>query len=117
MNKKGQLNDVTYILMIFIVMITVAVALPFIQRDIISGSGNSNFNSTVTANNPILVDSDDLSVVTPLSILGSLDIIASIGKMFFWYFGELPLILNMFFLILKTVFWVLIYRLIRSGGG
>jgi hypothetical protein len=37
--------------------------------------------------------------------------------MFVWTFGALPLFLELFFLIIRIILGILIYRQIRSGAG
>ena len=118
-SRKAQVNDVTYIIIIFFIMMAVAIALPYIQNGVISGSdygtGTQGINSS--SNAVPLINTSALEIdTTPNAIMG-LSVFGSILKMLFWYYGSIPLILEIFFLILKSVFWILIYRQIRSGGG
>jgi len=46
------------------------------------------------------------------------DIIASVGKMFFWTFGQIPFFIDLIiFVPLRIVLGFLFYMAIRSGGG
>lgn len=127
--RKSQLNDVTYIILIFIIMIAVASILPFLQRDlapdtqtvIITKNDINLINTNSTSVKPNdFEDSLDALGGSPADPAGSSvigDVVSSIAKMLFWYYGTLPLALELFFIFLKMIFWILIYRLIRSGGG
>lgn len=44
---------------------------------------------------------------------GSIAVILSMVSMFFWTFGALPLFLDMFFLILRVIFFNILYDKIR----
>lgn len=117
-SKKAQLNDVTYIIIIFGILFLVAIALPYIQRDVISGGDyGTGYNSTITYNNPNVINQSSADINSSTSIISLGTVIISIVKMLFWFYGTLPLALEMFFIFLKIVGWILIYRLIRSGGG
>ena len=59
----------------------------------------------------------DGEVVVPRSVNWAV-VIFSIAKMFFWSFSQVPLLLELLFLLpLRVLLAFLIYRSIRSGGG
>jgi hypothetical protein len=117
-NKRGQANDITYIIVIFGLLFIVAVILPFLQRDLISGSDyGTGIGTEINENNPYVINASKVDVNTASSIISMGTIIVSVGKMLFWYYGTLPLGLELFFVFIKIIGWLLIYRQIRSGGG
>jgi hypothetical protein len=113
-SKRAQVNNVTYVIIIFSILMTVAVALPYIQRDVLSGSGNTgHVNGSISQNNATGLISGPIN-----SPIGFINIFGSILKMLFWYYGTLPLALEVFFIGLKIIFWILLYRLfIPTTGG
>jgi hypothetical protein len=49
--------------------------------------------------------------------VSGLDVLSSVGLMFFWTFGALPMFLDLFFVIMRVMLVIVIYRQIRSGAG
>lgn len=81
-------------------------ALPYIEDD---------FDQTTSTNHDVQGVSDDLGQ-TDLS--GSttdlFDVISSIFKMFFWTFGDLPIIMDIFMLIPRILLLTIIVKWIRG---
>lgn len=112
-SKKAQINDVVILGAIFFIFVGIGVFLPFLQVEYqVTG------NATVNAVNTTVIDPNTFNDVTPLTAnISILGIVFSVIKMFFWTFGDLPLWLDSIFVVIRITFAVLIYRLIRNGGG
>lgn len=46
--------------------------------------------------------------------IGAVDVLTSISTVFFWSFGEVPLLVNLILLIPRLIFWVIVYDKIRG---
>ncbi len=109
--RKRAINDVSIVAIILFIFLGTALTLPFVNSEFnIQGS---SFNTNKTQSDLI---GEDISNV---SDIGVGEIIKSIGKMFFWTFGELPVWLDLIFTVLRII---LIFILIRNftpflGGG
>lgn len=105
-SKKAQ-NDVSFIILIVTVFILVGTFLPFV---------NESFNNSVTTFNTegLVTNTDDQINTDKVS---ATTVFFSIFSMFFWSFGALPIFLEIFFIIMRIILGVLIYRNVRSGGG
>lgn len=103
-------NDVTIIAGIFFIMFATALILPFVQVDFDVGATENNATGLYSPES-----TTNINVAS--ATISWFQVLVSLTKMFFWYFGNLPLWLNTFFIALKIIFYVLIYRQIRSGGG
>lgn len=102
------MNDVSLLLIIFCIMLGSALFMPSVQQE---------FTGTSTSYTTNDLD-DEFSTDTTVTDINDLGVLESIGRMFFWVFGQgLPLFIDAFFLVLKLAFWVLVYRQVRSGGG
>ena len=107
-------NDIGYILFIFILFVTLGIALPFINQDI-AFNDDTEFSGNNYSNIYQGEDLGDISAVT--ASISLLNVVVSVASMFFWTFGALPVFLDAFFVIIRIIFALLIYRLLRSGGG
>jgi len=105
-DKKG-VNDVSILTIILFIFIGLGILLPFV---------NTGFNNDVTNYNTEGLDNSFDSDTGETSIT-SIALLSSILKMFFWTFGDLPFWLDGFFIILRLIFWILLYRQVRSGSG
>lgn len=109
-NKKG-FNDATIMTVLLFIFIGVGLILPFITNE---------FQGTETVqvgNIPEGIIDEDIQDV---SGVGAGDILKSIGKMFFWTFGELPFWLDGIFLVLRVLLLFILVRnfvpFLGSGG-
>lgn len=73
-------------------------ALPYIYNEY----GGSEYNTNAAV--------DELASAE----VGALDIMTSIATVFFWSFGPIPIWLNIFLLIPRLIFWVIVYDKIRG---
>lgn len=107
--KKGQ-TDVTIMWFIIVFLLGLGFVLPFIQQ---AFSTSSTSYSTTDIRNTGLDDETDYTSISSVNVL------SSIGKMFSWNFNTIiPTWLEVcFFLPLRLVLALLLYRQIRSGGG
>jgi hypothetical protein len=103
------MSDVRYILLITSMFVIIGSVLPFIT-DEFGGNVDENRNFNITEMQTAVSGKDEDSVKTS-------DVMKSIGLMFVWTFGALPLFLELFFLIIRIILGILIYRQIRSGAG
>ena len=102
-SKKGTTDHMFFFMYLFI-FLTLGILLPYI---------NSEFSSSSTEFNTDGID-DVVGDETNFSTISGFALIASIFKMFFWTFGDLPFWLDAIFLVFRIHFGVLIYRLIRG---
>ena len=99
-------ND-TYILIgILAIFISLGVAMPYINTALEHDASNVDINDFEDS-----VGGVDIGSTTPWGI------IISVASMFFWTFGSLPVYVDAFFVLMRVTFFVIIYRLIRSGSG
>ena len=98
------------ILLILVTFIMVGTLLPYINESFGGGEYDTQQNINTTAMIDGVLDKDGESVKTT-------QILKSIGLMFFWTFGALPFFIDLFFIILRTLLVLVIYRQIRSGAG
>ncbi len=101
--SKKAINDVSIVIIILFIFIGTAVILPFI---------NFEFDITSPDYNIDKVESDFIAEdLTDVSDVSAGDILASVGKIFFWTFGDLPFWLDLIFVILRII---LIFILIKT---
>ena len=110
-NKKA-FNDVTIVATILFIFLGTAVIMPFVNTAFdIEGA---EYDTDKVASDLIGEELEDVSKV------GVGDILKSVGKIFFWTFGDLPFWLDLIFVILRII---LLYILVRTftpfiaGGG
>lgn len=108
---QGGINDTVILFTLCSIFIILGTILPFLQRDLNSETISLNNASALVTSTP----QQDTNPVTQAFSWYSVPI--SIAKMFFWTFGDLPIWLDSLFLILRITLYVVIYRLIRNGGG
>lgn len=106
-NQKG-FNDVSIITIILFIFVGTALILPFVNSEF-----NTSFDNENVADELMAEEFQDASAV------GAGDILKSIGKIFFWTFGDLPFWLDAIFVILRII---LLITLIKNftpflGGG
>jgi len=109
-NKKG-VNDVSIIAIILSIFIFSALALTFVNAEF--GTSDTGFNTEGVSNNLV---SEDLSNVSDIGV-GS--ILVSLGKVFFWTFGDFPFWLDAIYTILRIMLLVILIRNFTPflGGG
>ena len=100
-------NDMTLIGVIVGVLALVGLGLPFVQSAFDIDQTSYNIDSVTEGINP---DDQDGGV-------GIFDILKSVGKMFFWTFGGLPVWLDLFFVVLRLILIITIFRNLWVGGG
>jgi|SRR3972149_6847938 len=106
-SRKG-FNDVTLIGTIVMIFIAVGASLPFVNAEF--GDSSTDFNTE-----DLQTDLNDQ--ITDVTSVSTTTVLFSIGKMFFWTFGSLPLFLELFFTVFRILLALLLYRQIRSGAG
>ncbi len=109
--SKKAFNDVSIIAIILFIFIGTGIILTFVNDEF--NLDGTNFNTDGVANQ--LVDSG----LTDVSSIGVGGIIKSIGKVFFWTFGDLPFWLDAIFLVLRIILLVILIRNFTPflGGG
>lgn len=100
-------NDVLYITVIFSFFLLVGAVLPYINSAFEQDANTINTND-VTGDIEEALENNDVSGWT---------VLLSMTKIFFFTFGDIPLLLDLILFIPRTIFAVLVYRQIRSGGG
>ena len=108
--KKG-FNDAYIVGIIIIIFFGVGLLIPFVNQEFGTTSGTFNVNNVGNE----LVNQQ----VTEVTEVRAFDVLKSIGKMFFWTFGDIPFWLDAIFLVLRIV---LLFILIKNftpfiGGG
>lgn len=98
-------TDTTLLATIIIVFVAIGSFLPYIKEE---------FNET-----PVNVSVDDLradvgEVAESESVLSGFNIFVSVVKMFFWTFGDLPIFLDLIFLVFRIILVWLVVRIIRG---
>ncbi len=110
-NKKG-FNDSTIIATILFIFLGTAVILPFVNTEF--GISSPDYSTSNVESEFINEDFSDVSSVSTGEILKSL------GKMFFWTFGDLPFWLDLIFIVLRIILLFILIRTFTpfiSGGG
>ena len=108
-NKKG-FNDTSIIAVLLSIFIFTGIILPFISDEF--GTPTTTLVGDIPGG---IIDEN----IQDVSGVGAGDILKSIGKIFFWTFGDLPFWLDGIFLVLRVV---LLFILLRNfipflGGG
>jgi len=103
------MSDTSWIAFLLILFIGLGWALPYINQSLGEEyTGSQGFNESQMYEGIVGKDETNINTV---------DIFASILKMFFWTFGALPILIDLFFVVLRILLIILVYRQIRSGGG
>ena len=108
-------NDVTIFAGIFTAMVLIAFLMPTIQEEFFQEITDSELEShmqTLTSGM-----AGEIHVFNPQTWTGKLTISKSLIRMFLWTYDFFPPWLYWLFLITKLLFYFLVYRAIRSGGG
>ena len=108
---KKAVNDVSIIAVILFIFIGTAIFIVFIDSEF--GTTSSKFDIDNVQDE--FID----ETFTDTSDISTGNILKSIGKMFFWTFGDLPFWLDMIFVVIRII---LLFILIRNftpflGGG
>ena len=93
-NKKGFEGSGIVFIILFI-FIGVGIIIPFVNSEF--NVNSSTFDTKNVANELIDEDLQDVSGV------GAGDILKSVGKIFFWTFGDLPFWLDAIFVVLRIM--------------
>lgn len=108
-NKKA-VNDISIITGIIILFVALGTMLPFIRED---------FGQTQTTD--YLIDDFNQGIANDVDTVGNVsafNVIISIFKLFFWTFGEIPLLIDaLLFIPLRIILVLTIARNIWIGGG
>ncbi len=109
-NKKA-INDLSILGILLSIFIGVGIIIPFVNSEFQTVS--PTFDTDKRGTELIVEDLTDVSSV------GAGDILKSIGKMFFWTFGDLPFWLDAIFLVLRLILLALLIRNFVPflGGG
>lgn len=100
-------NDVAMIMTIVSVFVLIGIILPFV---------NGAFEQTDQGS----YDVDGLqrdAGQTSFGITGLLQILGSVFSMFFWTFGQLPVFIDVIFVLFRIELAILILRNVWVGGG
>lgn len=109
-NKRG-INDISIIAVILFIFIGTGITLVFVNDEFdITGS---EFDTEGIADDLISSEVEDVSSIGVSATL------ASVGKVFFWTFGDLPFWLDAVFLVLRIILLVILIRNFTPflGGG
>lgn len=101
-------NDVTIIMFMFVFFVGLGTLLPFVQE----AFGQTQIN---VGTDELI---DDISDNTSNSSLTIWKVLLSVIKMFFWTFGDLPIIIDAIIMLpLRLGFAFLVARNVWVGGG
>ena len=108
--KKG-FNDAYLTAIIILIFFGVGLIIPFVNQEF--GTTSGTFNTGAVGDQLINQDLQDSTSIS------AFDLLKSIGKMFFWTFGDIPFWLDAIFLVLRIL---LVFILIKNftpflGGG
>lgn len=96
----GTGTDIGILTTILFIFVGLGLILPFIHAGLDSDETN------------IDTDGIESAVSQDVTILG---IIGSVAGMFFWTFGSLPIIIDGFFVVIRIVFYVILFKVIRGS--
>lgn len=105
-NKKA-FNDVVLMIPIIMFLFLAGLIIPFI---------NASFSQAGTTVNTEKAKNDLLSQVSNSNSLTIFTILSALLTTTFWTFG-VPFIVNIFLEVFRIIFYILLYRQVRSGGG
>ena len=98
------MNDLNWLLLILFIFVGVGVILPYI---------NDSFGTSASEVNTNVLTSD-----VSASEVGLGTVLLSVVKIASWSFGDLPFFLELIiFVPLRIIFYTLLWRQLRSGGG
>ena len=109
-NKKG--NDVHLLWTIIVILFSLGLIVPYIDNYFTNSSIDYNIEDVGEGVAVGLPDSP-----ADVENVGALDLVTSILSMFFWSFSVNIWINILLLEPMRIIFYILIYRLIRSGGG
>ena len=109
--RKKAFSDVTIVATILFIFFGTALVLPFVNSEF--GTTSPDYDVDNVEEEMIAEDFEDISDIS------AGDVLKSIGKIFFWTFGDLPFWLDLVFVVLRII---LLYILARTfipfiGGG
>jgi len=131
-DKKAQVNDTVILLILASVFIALGILAPILQEGFSSSVINHN-NVDILQKDKQAAEEQDVyflgqhirtdeewlsgnSTGNPNSITAGTNILTSVIAMFFWSF-TLPLWVDVILTVFRLIFWFLVYRAVRSGGG
>jgi len=131
-DKKAQVNDTVILLILASVFIALGILAPILQEGFSSSVINRN-NVDILQKDKQAAEEQDVyflgqhirtdeewlsgnSTGNPNSITAGTNILTSVIAMFFWSF-TLPLWVDVILTVFRLIFWFLVYRAVRSGGG
>lgn len=102
LNSKKGFSGSGIVLIILFIFVGIGIILPFVNEEFdIDGS---TFDTENPANELIGEEFSDVSDVS------AGDIIVSIGKMFFWTFGDLPFWMDAIFIVLRIILLMILIK-------
>ena len=110
-NDKKGINDISILSILIFIFVGIGIILPFINSEF--GENTTTFTTGKLADDLINEKQENVSSI------GAGDILVSVGKMFFWTFGDLPFWMDAIFLVLRILFLVILIRNFVPflGGG
>ena len=100
-NKKG-FEGVNIVLIILFIFVGIGIVIPFVNEEFDIEGATINIDNP--ANELINEDFSDASSVS------AGDILKSVGKMFFWTFGDLPFWLDAIFIVLRVILLAILIK-------
>ncbi len=102
------MSDTSLLLTIIIFFVSLGVILPFLHADFNQGGTTFDEEGIETASGQSFSTED-------VTILG---IVVSIFTMFFWTFGNIPVVIDVIlFVPIRIIFAILLFKLVRGVGG
>ena len=98
--KKAQQTDLFFAIMIVAILLVAGTLVPFVNSEF--ATTGANFSTSQVETQLLDEDIEDISSVKPL------DVLKSIGKMFFWTFGDVPLALDLILLVLRIALLIIL---------
>lgn len=100
-SKKGFEGSGTVLIILFI-FVGIGIVIPFVNEEFNETSPEFDINNPA---NELIGEG-----FTDASSIGAGDIIKSIGKMFFWTFGDLPFWLDAIFIVLRIILLMILIK-------
>ncbi len=101
-NSKKGFEGSGIVLIILFIFVGIGVIIPFVNQEFdVTGS---TFDTENVADELIGEEFDDVSKVN------AGDILSSVGKMFFWTFGDLPFWMDAIFVVLRVILLAILIK-------
>ena len=112
-------NDVGILMGILLLLVLMGGIVPIVQNAVGRVSTSYDTDPIAVANPEDSPESyyNSSSLVTDPGYFNALGIVESMGRAFFWVFEDFPWYLTLIHIVIRVIGGVLLYRLIRSGGG